>query len=236
MVAARVRPHVLDTQTQTTPRNLFGFKDGTANIKAEDTAALDEHVWVAPGDVPGDAAWMAGGTYLVARRVRMHIEVWDRSRSPTRSRRSAATRGGGAARPRGRVRRARLRLQGLDGGPAIPVDSHVRLAHHSNLNGVRILRRGYNFTDGSDGRGTSTPGCSSSRSCATPAASSSRCSGRWRGHVSTSTSSTPARRCSPAPRRWRRTATGAPSSSPDASPVEGFDGHRRLRVTSVRFT
>ena len=29
----------------------------------------------------------------------------------------------------------------------------MRLAHHSNLDGVRILRRGYNFTDGSDGQG-----------------------------------------------------------------------------------
>ncbi len=31
---------------QRTPRNLFGFKDGTANVMAEETAALDEHVWV----------------------------------------------------------------------------------------------------------------------------------------------------------------------------------------------
>ena len=29
----------------------------------------------------------------------------------------------------------------------------MRLAHHSNLDGVRILRRGYNFTDGTDGQG-----------------------------------------------------------------------------------
>ena len=29
-----------------TPRNLMGFKDGTRNIHADDTAALDEHVWV----------------------------------------------------------------------------------------------------------------------------------------------------------------------------------------------
>ena len=31
---------------QLTPRNLFGFKDGTANVKAEETADLEEHVWV----------------------------------------------------------------------------------------------------------------------------------------------------------------------------------------------
>ena len=29
-----------------TPRNMFGFKDGTRNIAGTDTAALDQHVWV----------------------------------------------------------------------------------------------------------------------------------------------------------------------------------------------
>ena len=38
---------------QATPRNLFGFKDGTANLKAEDTELLDEHLWVQPGDGAG---------------------------------------------------------------------------------------------------------------------------------------------------------------------------------------
>lgn len=62
--------------TQATPRNLFGFKDGTANIKAEDPNALAQHVWVDPTD---DQAWMAGGSFLVARRIRMLIEQWDRA-------------------------------------------------------------------------------------------------------------------------------------------------------------
>ena len=33
------------------------------------------------------------------------------------------------------------------------MDSHVRLAHPSQNNGVRMLRRGYNFTDGNDDLG-----------------------------------------------------------------------------------
>ena len=61
--------------SQSTPRNLFGFKDGTANVKAEETADLDEYVWVGADD---DQAWLAGGSYLVARRINMHIETWDR--------------------------------------------------------------------------------------------------------------------------------------------------------------
>ena len=95
--------------TQATPRNLFGFKDGTANIKAEDPDALAQHVWVDPTD---DQAWMAGGSFLVARRIRMLIEQWDRAVLKEqeavigRSKRS-----GSAARWQGRVRRARSRFQ-----------------------------------------------------------------------------------------------------------------------------
>ena len=55
--------------SQSTPRNLFGFKDGTANVKAEETAALDEHVWVAAdddeagaGSPAGPTSWRAGST------------------------------------------------------------------------------------------------------------------------------------------------------------------------------
>src|SRR4029077_13802324 len=36
------------------------------------------------------------------------------------------------------------------GGPVIPVDAHIRLAAPVSNGGVRILRRGYSFTDGFD--------------------------------------------------------------------------------------
>ena len=133
---------------------MFGFKDGTANITAEDTAALDEHVWVAPEDVPGAGAWMAGGSYLVARRIRMHIEIWDRTplmeqeQIVGRDKKIGAPLGG-----RAEFDDPDFAALGADGEPRIPVVAHVRLAHHSTLDGIRILRRGYNFTDGTDGQG-----------------------------------------------------------------------------------
>ena len=62
------------SRSQATPRNLMGFKDGTDNIKSEDTAELAQSVWVGPDT---DQKWMVGGSYLVSRRIRMLIESWD---------------------------------------------------------------------------------------------------------------------------------------------------------------
>ena len=61
--------------SQVTPRNLFGFKDGTDSLRAEDTTNIDAHVWTRPDAKP---AWLEGGSYLVARKIAMHIETWDR--------------------------------------------------------------------------------------------------------------------------------------------------------------
>ncbi|MBH0122399.1 deferrochelatase/peroxidase EfeB [Rhodococcus sp. CX] len=136
--------------SQVTPRNLFGFKDGTNNLKAEDPAALAESVWV---DAADDQAWLAGGTYLVARRIRMLIEQWDRAILKEqeavigRDKREGAPLG-----QKNEFDELDLESKGPD-GLLVPETSHVRLASAQNLGGIRILRRGYNFTDGSDGFG-----------------------------------------------------------------------------------
>lgn len=44
-------------------------------------------------------------------------------------------------------------MTGRGGEPLIAADSHVALAHPSRFDGVRMLRRGYNFVDGSDSLG-----------------------------------------------------------------------------------
>ena len=135
---------------QVTQRNMFGFKDGTANLKAEDPDALSQHLWVQPQD---GAAWMAGGSYLVARRIRMHVENWDRSTLGEQEQVIGRTKRTGA--PLGQVEELDPVDLGLVGphGPVIAADAHVRLASPDSLGGVQILRRGYNFTDGTDGVG-----------------------------------------------------------------------------------
>lgn len=137
---------------QETPRNLFGFKDGTANLKSEDPTEVEKHVWVAPG-ADAKAEWMAGGTYMVARRIRMHIEIWDRTSLQEQEASIGRTKAEGAPLSGGReFTEPNFELQGR-GGPLIAKDSHVRLSHPTTNKGVQMLRRGYNFTDGSDGLG-----------------------------------------------------------------------------------
>jgi deferrochelatase/peroxidase EfeB len=129
-----------------TPRNLFGYKDGTANILADDTAALDENVWVAAGDEP---AWMAGGSYLVARKIAMIIETWDRVRLSEQDRIVGRDKGRGAPLSGGdEFTRPDFSATDAAGAPRIYRTSHVHLAHPDNNGGIRILRRGYNFVDG----------------------------------------------------------------------------------------
>ncbi|HEX6352166.1 iron uptake transporter deferrochelatase/peroxidase subunit [Actinophytocola sp.] len=139
------------SKAQVTPRNLFGFKDGTRNVKAEDEAALNEHVWVSKSDGPD---WLVDGSYLVARRIRMHIEIWDRT--PLLEQEAIVGRTKGTGAPLGQVAefdKPDLHVRGEGGIPVIGEIAHIRLASPESLGGARILRRGYNFIDGSDGLG-----------------------------------------------------------------------------------
>ncbi|MDQ0363521.1 iron uptake transporter deferrochelatase/peroxidase subunit [Catenuloplanes indicus] len=136
---------------QPTPRNLFGFKDGTANLKAEEASALDEHLWVHAGDGPD---WMTGGSYLVTRKIRMIIETWDRTSLREQEAIVGRTKGDGAPLTgAAEFDEPDLAAAGPDGLPVIATDAHVRLAHPSAHGGARLLRRGYNYVDGSDGLG-----------------------------------------------------------------------------------
>ncbi|WP_134738483.1 iron uptake transporter deferrochelatase/peroxidase subunit [Nocardioides sp. 503] len=135
--------------TQDTARNLFGFKDGTANVKAEEDAALEDHVWVGPDDDTA-GAWLAGGSYLVARRINMTIEVWDRQPLGDQEKFVGRTKGTGAPLSGGEEFTPPDFAMPGRGGPIIPADAHVRVVHPDQHGGARMLRRGYNFVDGSD--------------------------------------------------------------------------------------
>ncbi|WP_432171457.1 iron uptake transporter deferrochelatase/peroxidase subunit [Streptomyces sp. 1222.5] len=126
-----------------TPRNLMGFKDGTRNIAGTETDRLKKFVWVGDGD---GADWMTGGSYLVARRIRMNIETWDRTSLQEQEDVFGRDKREGAA-----VGKAKEHDEPFL--KAMKPDAHVRLAHPDSNDGATILRRGYSFTDGTDGLG-----------------------------------------------------------------------------------
>jgi len=136
------------SRAQVTPRNLFGFKDGTANIKSEDQTVVEDQVWASGSD---GAGWMAGGSYLVARKIRMVIETWDRQQLGEQERIIGRDKGEGAPLSGGtEFSDPNFLALAKDGGTKIDPDSHVRLAHPTMNSGAQLLRRGYNFVDGND--------------------------------------------------------------------------------------
>ena len=126
----------------------MGFKDGTNNIKSEDTSELDRFVWV--GDET-DQDWMRGGSYLVSRRIRMQIESWDADYLADQENVIGRVKDTGA--PLGEKNEfdtVNLAAKTKNGEPVIPPDAHIRLASPDSHGGEKILRRGYSFTDGND--------------------------------------------------------------------------------------
>jgi dye decolorizing peroxidase len=126
----------------TTMRNLLGQLDGTKNL-APGTAAFDAAVWL------GDAAgWLAGGTSLVIRRTKLHLDKWDRLDRTGREAAVGRRLGNGAP------------LTGTDehdepdfaattpiGFPVIAEFAHIARARPSQPGEV-IFRRGYNYDHG----------------------------------------------------------------------------------------
>jgi deferrochelatase/peroxidase EfeB len=130
--------------TEGTPRNLMGFKDGTMNPTA---AAAAPVVW-ASAEGP---AWMNGGSYMVARKIRFALEHWDRMKLAFQEQTIGRHKASGA--PLGgktEFETPDFSATGADGNSIIPDTSHMRLAAPANNDGATILRRGYSYNDGAN--------------------------------------------------------------------------------------
>ncbi len=136
-------PHTLKKLGKDTIRNLLGFKDGTANINAQDKPLMDELVWVRPDT--NEPAWTHGGSYQVVRLIHMTVERWDRT--PLGEQQTIFGREKMSGAPLGMAHERDVPDYAGAQGTTIPKDAHIRLANprtpdtRKNL----ILRRPYNF-------------------------------------------------------------------------------------------
>ena len=142
-----------------TPRNLMGFKDGTQNpisARPDQVNAVAggkrftaptpaEIVWAGPAD----ADWMSGGSYVVARRIRISLEHWDRTDLSFQEQVFGRRKQSGAPLT-GRQEFDPLDLDAVDadGNPVIAENAHVRLGSAATNDGAQILRRSYSYNDG----------------------------------------------------------------------------------------
>jgi len=141
-----------------TPRNLMGFKDGTAN-PVLGSRTFSEVVWVQPADGPD---WLVGGSYMVVRKVRIDLLKWDRAslaeQEATFGRfkvSGAPLTGGSEHSPPDLAARVPgpTKYPDVGGSFVIPTDAHLRRAHPASNGGARLFRRPYSYHDGVLGQG-----------------------------------------------------------------------------------
>jgi deferrochelatase/peroxidase EfeB len=91
---------------------------------------------------------MVGGTYQVVRKIRMDIEIWDSATITTQHQTFGRDKIEGAPLTGKKEFDTPDFKATADGTAVIDPTAHIALAAHENNDGTKILRRGYNFTDG----------------------------------------------------------------------------------------
>lgn len=126
----------------TSTRNLMGQVDGTIN-PVPGTPEFAEVVWIDDGP-----AWLRGGTVLVLRRIRMHLDAWEVLDRPVQE--SVIGRVISTGAPLGGTSESDpvpFDAVDVNGLPVIPQDAHVRVAHAATT-AEMILRRPYSYDNG----------------------------------------------------------------------------------------
>jgi len=134
------------------PRNLLGFKDGTANA-AITPDTYDQLVWTHGGGA--EPACVECSSYHVVRVIRMLVEFWDRVSVREQNMLIGRDKVSGAPLT-GTTESDAPDFVSLYKSDAIALGAHIRLASDSGRSattGQRMLRRGYNYDAGMDVNG-----------------------------------------------------------------------------------
>ncbi|MEU7395070.1 iron uptake transporter deferrochelatase/peroxidase subunit [Streptomyces albogriseolus] len=138
-----------------TTRNLMGQVDGTRNPKPEEPD-FDERIFVPE---QGEPAWMANGSYVVVRRIRMLLDDWEklslRDQEGVIGRRKAD-----GAPLSGGDETTEMDLEKTDakGNLVVPFNAHARITRPDQNGGAAMLRRPFSYHDGIDADGTPDAG------------------------------------------------------------------------------
>ncbi|MFJ8997763.1 iron uptake transporter deferrochelatase/peroxidase subunit [Streptomyces sp. NPDC102359] len=143
------------TSRPMTTRNLMGQVDGTRNPKPAEPD-FDERIFVPER---GEPAWMANGSYVVVRRIRMLLDDWEKlslaEQEGVIGRRKsdgAPLTGGGET--------SEMDLEKTDakGDLVVPFNAHARITRPDQNGGAAMLRRPFSYHDGIDADGVPDAG------------------------------------------------------------------------------
>ncbi|MFK0062315.1 iron uptake transporter deferrochelatase/peroxidase subunit [Streptomyces werraensis] len=138
-----------------TTRNLMGQVDGTRNPRPEEPD-FDERIFVPE---QGEPAWMANGSYVVVRRIRMLLDDWEKL-SPREQEGVIGRRKADGAPLSGGDETTEMDLEKTDaqGNLVVPVNAHARITRPDQNGGAAMLRRPFSYHDGIDADGTPDAG------------------------------------------------------------------------------
>ncbi|MEV6962619.1 iron uptake transporter deferrochelatase/peroxidase subunit [Streptomyces sp. NPDC051207] len=143
------------TSRPMTTRNLMGQVDGTRNPKP-DEPDFDRRIFV---PASGEPSWMANGSYVVVRRIRMLLDDWEKL--PVKAQEEVIGRRKSDGAPlTGGDETTEMDLEKTDaqGSPVVPVNAHARISRPDQNGGAAMLRRPFSYHDGFDADGVPDAG------------------------------------------------------------------------------
>lgn len=138
-----------------TTRNLMGQVDGTRNPKPGEPD-FDERIFVPE---QGEPAWMANGSYVVVRRIRMLLDDWEKL-SHAEQEGVIGRRKADGAPLSGGDETTEMDLEKTDarGNLVVPINAHARITRPDQNGGAAMLRRPFSYHDGIDADGAPDAG------------------------------------------------------------------------------